>query len=124
MNAREALQALLDGKTLCEEFKTRDLRLIWMNDDGNIETMVRGCVSVHRTMPYITFENMDMWTPYTLDFTKAMEELLDGKSVQSESSKDVFYFYGGKLYVSHAETDDEIRGITAEEVAGKWRLVE
>lgn len=124
MNAREALQALLDGKTLCEEFKTRDRRLIWMNDDGNIETMVRGCVSVHRTMPYVTFENMDVWTPYTLDFTKALEELLDGKSVQSESSKDVFYFYGGKLYVSRAGVDDEIRGITAEEVEGKWRLVE
>lgn len=124
MNAREALQALLDGKTLCEEFKTRDYRLIRLNHNGNIETMVRGIVDVHRTMPYITFENMEEWVHYTLDFTKAMEELLDGKSVQSESSKDVFYFYGGKLFVSRAGVNDEIRGITAEEVAGKWRLVE
>lgn len=124
MNARETLQALVDGKTIREELLTGDYRLIRLNDNGDFETTARGNVDVYSAMPYITFENVEIWAPYTLDFTKAMEELLDGKSVQSESSKDIFYFYGGKLYVSCAGVDDEIRGITAEEVAGKWRLVE
>lgn len=124
MNAREVLQALLDGKTLREEFMTRDYRLIRLNDNGDIETMVRGNVDVHRTMPYVTFENVEIWIPYTLNFARALEGLISGKSVQSESSKATYFLYNGKLYTTRTEVDDEIRGITAEEIKGMWRLVE
>lgn len=124
MNARETLQALLDGKTLREKFNTPDYRLIRLNDDGDIETMARGNMEVHHTMPYVTFENVEIWVPYTLNFARALEGLISGKSVQSESSKATYFLYNGKLYTTRTEVDDEIRGITAEEIKGMWRLVE
>lgn len=123
MNAREALQALLDGKTLREKFNTPDYRLIRLNDDGDIETMTRGNVEVHRTMPFVILENVEIWVPYTLNFARALEGLISGKSVQSESSKATYFLYNGKLYATRTEVDDEIRGITAEEIKGMWRLV-
>lgn len=124
MNARETLQALVDGKTIREELLTGDYRLIKLNDNGDFETMSRDRVNVYSAMPYITFENVEIWAPYTLNFARALEGLIQGKSVQSEISKATFFLYEGKMYTTHAETDDEIRGITAEEIAGKWRLVE
>lgn len=124
MNAREALQALVDGKTLREELLTSDYRLIRLNGNGDIETMDRGNSHVYSAMPYITFENVEIWVPYTLNFARALEGLISGKSVQSEISKATYFLYGGILYATRAETDDEVRGITAEEVEGKWRLVE
>lgn len=124
MNARETLQALVDGKTIREELLTGDYRLIRLNDDGDFETMARGNTNVYSAMPYITFENVEIWVPYTLNFAKALEGLISGKSVQSEISKATYFLYGGKMYTTRAETDDEVRGITAEEIKGMWRLVE
>ena len=124
MNAHEALQALLDGKVLREMLNIPYYRLIRLNDDGDIETMTQGNVEIHHTMPYVTFENVEIWVPYTLNFARALERLIQGKSVQSEISKATYFLYGGILYATRAETDDEVRGITAEEVKGMWRLVE
>ena len=124
MNAREVMQALLDGKTIRENFNTHDYRLIRLNDDGNIETLSRGKVDVYSAMPYITFEYVEIWVPYTLNFARALEGLIQGKSVQSEISKATYFLYNGKLYATRTEVDDEIRGITAEEIKGMWRLVE
>ena len=121
MNAREALQALLDGKVLRENLNIPYYRLIRLNDNGDIETMTRGNVEVHHTMPYVTFDNVEIWVPYTLNFARALE--ISGKSVQSESSKATYFLYNGKLYATCTEVDDEIRGITAEEIKGMWRLV-
>lgn len=125
MNAREALQALLDGKILSESFSIRGGRLIRLNKDGNIETLGEGGMGVHRTMPYLTFENTKIWEDYPLTFVEAMKALAEGYSVESERSKARFFAYNGKMYARcEGDDDDEVRDITTEEISGMWRLVE
>ena len=125
MNAREALQALLDGKILTESFSAGIGRLIRLNKNGDIETLGERGTAVHRVMPCLTFENTKIWENYPLTFVKAMKALAEGHHVESEISKVRFFAYNGKMYVScEGDDDDDVRGITAEEVAGMWRVVE
>ena len=125
MNAREVLQALLDGKILTESFGAGIGRLIRLNKNGDIETLGERGMAVHRVMPCITFENTKIWENYPLTFVEAMKALAEGHSVESERSKAIFFAYNGKMYARcEGDDDDEVRDITTKEISGMWRLVE
>jgi len=125
MNAKECLQALLDGKTL----KDRDDRYWRMSDEGELQ---------------VKWEMKDDWIcseavwngdcviheEYTLTFKDALKAMIDGKAVESDVSKRKYHLmnvYG--YHETFVEVGDEfcttiLTEIKLSEQIGKWKVVE
>lgn len=120
MNAREAMQALLDGKTVITNFG--EYRL---SDDG--EVVLRSCpedVWIHCG----TFINhvSEIVEEYPLTFKEAVMAMLDGKIVVSEVDSDTQNkFDCDRFYAKPKFTDwVEAVGFAPGETKCKWKVVE
>lgn len=124
MNARECLQALLDGKIL----RDGDYRYWKMSDEGKLQ---------------MRWEEKDDWIcsesvwngdcriheEYSLTFKDALKAMIDGKAVESEYSK-CRYILASACGVTFAEVTKGKRSrlliteIKVPEQIGKWKVIE
>lgn len=125
MNARECLQALLDGKILRDE----DYRYWRMNDEGELQTK---------------WEEKDDWIragsvwngecriheEYSLTFKDALKAMIGGKIVESEDSKHRYHLINAYGFPeTFVQVGDEtcttiLAEIKLPEQLGKWKVVE
>lgn len=124
MNARECLQALLDGKIL----RDGDYRYWRMSDEGKLqmrweekddwicsESVWNGDCTIHEEYP--------------LTFKEALKAMIDGKAVESEDSKRK-YFLASTCGMVFAELKEGapnhlfVAEIKISEQIGKWKVDE
>ena len=122
MNAREAMEALLEGKTLTA-YDTVDYRL---NDTGIIEHRGHTAPAWHE---YPTFMNNNpkIMEEYPLTFKEAVMAMLDGKIVVSEYYSGLRNKFedGQFLHSIKYEYDwDVTHGFENGEIKGKWKVVD
>ena len=124
MNARECLQALLDGKIL----RDGDYRYWRMSDEGELQTK---------------WEEKDDWIDsqsvwnsdcriqeeYSLTFKEALKAMLDGRTVESEDSKRRYHLMNAYGFPeTFVQVGDEtcttiLAEIKLPEQIGKWKVV-
>ena len=119
MNAREVMQALLDGKVVCDSlgvsYKLSNNKLMCRYKDGEWD-------GTHLRFNDSTIEIVK---EYSLTFKEAMQEMLKGNTVTNEVNYRNHYFlddYGCLICI-----DDGIgyhADITSEENMAKWKVVE
>ncbi|MBR7123504.1 MAG: hypothetical protein IKC93_01370 [Candidatus Methanomethylophilaceae archaeon] len=126
LTTREAMQALLDGKTLEHDIPWY---LVKLDDKGDIVV----CNSMNPlkkgefTERYTLISKMDrIYEEYRLTFEQALREMLDGKVVMCEVFNDREYFYSDGWFRFQYHDDDwaqadwfEMRMRDA-----KWKVVE
>lgn len=124
LTAREALQALLDGKTL----RDREDRYWRMDDEGELQTK---------------WEMEDDWIcseaiwngdcriqeEYPLIFMDALKAMLDGKTVESGNSKRKYFLASADVGVfAEMKEDTPSRTFVTEmkltEQIGRWKVIE
>ena len=120
MNAREAMEALLEGKTLCtENYKYK------LNDEGNVVESFTMKDDWHNICTFIN--NSKLKEEYTLTFKEAVMAMLDGKIVVSEYYSGLRNKFedGQFLHSIKYEYDWDItHGFENGEIEGKWKVVE
>jgi hypothetical protein len=116
MNAREAMLALLDGKTLYHHIPGMDVKYR-LNKDNQIEQITEGDIRTNVALNWID----GIVGEYPLTFKDAMKEAMKGKRVANEYLPEHQYCFGkdGQLMC-----DEEVEKIYAEEIKAKWRVVE
>ena len=120
MNAREAMEALLEGKTLCtENYKYK------LNDEGNVVESFTMKDDWHNICTFIN--NSKLKEEYSLTFKEAVIAMLDGKIVVSEYYSGLRNkFNDGKFF--HAIAYEHDWDVTYEfsygETVCKWKVVE
>lgn len=120
MNARECMQALVDGKTL----RRFDV-FIELDEDGDIS--INGDIPDYRDLGKLNF-NAPFWETtevYPLTFKEAMQEAIKGHKIAHETYyKDIFFFdKEGCLRCNHETYGEGFVTITDKHVTGKWRVV-
>lgn len=119
MNAREAMQALLDGKTIRREdgvvITPAEWGLLMKFDDGTCEKIVlEGCEVVEE---------------YPLTYEQALRAMLDGKVVMCKEPFHgyAYRFHNGRFEDSHVNdcfTRWEQCGMPSFRQDSKWKVVE
>lgn len=97
MNAKETMQALLDGKTLkCEYVDVR----YKLDDEGNLLYINRTGQNVLKNW---TLADLEIYNEYPLTFEQALREMLDGKIVACREPfpKYVYRFHNGRFESAH-----------------------
>lgn len=129
MNAREAMQALLDGKTL-----ERDdpWYLIKLDDEGRIvacdSKLLMNC-DLGFSDCHTLISDMDrIYEEYPLTFEQALKEMLNGEFVQSEYEiNTLFRFNSGQSCFEDLTPPsyrwESISTIWSNLQKGKWRVV-
>ena len=120
VNARECMQALVDGKTL----RRFDV-FIKLDEDGDIT--INGDIPDYGDLGKLNF-NADFWEvteEYPLTFREAMQEAIKGHKIAHETYyKDIFFFDKiGRLRCNHETYGEGFVSITDKHVTGKWRVV-
>ena len=125
MNAREAMQALLDGKTLEHDCPWY---LIKLDDKGNLvacdtkNLLKKGKFrAVHTLM-----NDMDrIYEEYPLTFEQALREMLDGKVVKCERYGLEYRLTSqGFEYKDDVDKEWKWENIVESEQKAKWKVVE
>ena len=118
MNAREAMQALLDGKTIRRE--DVGVETILRMDDISLVQTYNGFVT-RRTV----LTGFEVVEEYPLTFEGALRAMLDGKIVEGELHSDLYRF-NKVLGFEHLDYDDQWRPCEIEvpEQNAKWKVVE
>lgn len=121
MNARECMQALLDGKTL-----RRFGDFVKLDEDGDIS--INGDTPYYRDLGKLNF-NADFWEiteEYPLTFREAMQEAINGHKIAHETYyKDIYFFdKKGCLRSDHETYGVGFAPIHDNQATGKWRVVE
>lgn len=121
MNAREAMQALLDGKTM---YLDKDKALYKFDCDGNL--MVNASYT-KGWVPWLNFEGIEIYEEYPLTFEQALTAMLDGKIVMcSEPFPYAYRFHNGRFesaHVSDCFTKWEQEGMPSFKQNAKWKVV-
>lgn len=119
LTAREAMQALLDGKTLkCEYtdeyYKLDDTNLLHKNEKG-------WSVLDSEMLSY-----MDVYDEYSLTFEQALREMLNGKTVMCEVFNDREYLFSDGWFRFQYHDDNWIQADWFEMRMrdAKWKVVE
>lgn len=120
MNAKECMQALVDGKTL----RRFDV-FIKLDEDGDIA--INGDTPDYRELGKLNF-NADFWEvteEYPLTFKEAMQAAINGHKIAHETyHKDIFFFdKKGCLRCNHETYGEGFVSITDSHATGKWRVV-
>lgn len=129
MNAREVLQALLDGKTVMERFPGWRGEYIRLNGD-DIEHTVAGKWENSNAIPSITtkYASVKEDDEYPLTFEDATQKLEEGKKIESEEPKIRFKLEEGEfiIYIDWDKRDTIVddRDISQKLMSGMWRVVE
>lgn len=119
MNARECMQALVDGKTL----RRFDV-FIKLDEDGDIS--VNGDTPDYRELGKLNF-NADFWEvteEYPLTFREAMQEAINGKKIVCKRRPERVYSFNpaGKL-IEIGPWGSDIASIGDISINSKWRVV-
>lgn len=120
MNAREVMQALVDGKTV--ESTIGKLKL---DENGTILAMWHhdGCHDTewHEADVLMNNPNFKIVEEYPLTFREAMQEAINGKRVANEYLPEHQHRFDkdGQLIC-----DGEVEKIYIEEIKAKWKVVE
>jgi hypothetical protein len=127
MNAREAMQALLDGKTL-----ERDdpWYLIKLDDEGRIvacdSRLLLNCDLGFRDCHTLISDMDRIYEEYPLTFEQALKEMLNGKTVRSEYEVDTLRrFNSGESCFEELSSYgwEHSSTIWRKLQKGKWRVV-
>lgn len=120
MNAREIMQALLDGKIVRSplgiSYKLSDDKLMLKCDDGEWNAS------------HGSFNDsaMQIVEEYPLTFEEALKEMLNGKKVENDWSFEYYRFFDGTFKCYHYEFESEWHdaelSITFQRA--KWKVVE
>ena len=129
MNAKEAMQALLDGKTLERD---NPWYLIKLNDKGNLVACdTKNLLKKGEFRDaYTLINNMDrIYEEYPLTFEQALTAMLDGKVVMCKEPFHgyAYRFHNGRFEDSHVNdcfTRWEQCGIPSFRQNSKWKVVE
>ena len=122
MNAKEAMQALLDGKTLYK--RTHDGRYLFkLNEDGQLETKFEDKLHIGNCLNTID----GIYEEYPLTFEEALRAMLDGKVVECEATSILRQrFCNGQFeYMSISGSNWGLSEYLREkEQKAKWKVVE
>ena len=121
MNAREAMQALLDGKTLYK--RTHDGRYLFkLNEDGQLETKFEDKLHIGNSLNTID----GIYEEYPLTFEQALREMLDGKVVVCEAFDNRKYFFSDDWFQFKSRDYDwfQVDWFEGEMRDAKWKVVE
>lgn len=118
MNAKEAMQALLDGKTLRKDgvvITPAVWGLLMKFDNGTCERII--------------LEDCEVVDEYPLNFEQALTAMLDGKVVMCKEPFPgyVYRFHNGRFEASHVNdcfTRWEQDGMPSFRQKSKWKVVE
>lgn len=129
MNAKEAMQALLDGKTLQHD---NPWYLIKLDDKGNLVACdTKNLLKKGEFRDaYTLINNMDrIYEEYPLTFEQALRAMLDGKVVMCKEPfpKYAYRFHNGRFEDSHENdcfTKWEPCGMPSFRQNSKWKVVE
>lgn len=117
MNAREAMQALLDGKVL-RRGRVTTILTVW----GLLIKVDNG------TYEEIILEDCEVVEEYPLTFEEALRAMLDGKVVKPEGYDDAYRFRGEFQFSVYADESKDVWDILEEfedcVQRGKWKVVE
>ena len=128
MNAREAMQALLDGKTVYTKIEKPELRhKIKLADDGSV--IILNPFGDKKWEPELCLLNHvgGIVEEYPLTFEEALRAMLDGKVVKSERCRYPTRFHNGIFESAHASdcfTRWEQDGMPSFRQNAKWKVVE
>lgn len=120
MNARECMQALLDGKVLRGECNT--YKLI----DGKLMSRWNSKDKWHPVPWTINNTSMELVEEYPLTFEEALKEMLSGKKVENECSFEHYKFFDGTFKYYNYDLDigwDEVE-LSPVIQKMKWKVVE
>lgn len=121
MNARDAMQALLDGKTLCNGNSNH----YKLDSDGYI--ISKGDISAGNWYSTDILCMNGVVDEYPLTFKQALRAMLDGKVVMNDCTCGMFRFNDG-FEVGKNLTSDEGKWfpvvIYRNEQKAKWKVVE
>ena len=127
MNAGVAMQALLDGKIVyCHS--CGEIHKFRLSDNGTLQSW-RDNPGRWESTPWLLNSIEGVYEEYPLTFRGALKAMLDGKIVESESSKRK-YLLASTCEVTFAEVrEDEpsrifITEIKVSEQINKWKVVE
>lgn len=121
MTAREAMQALLDGKTLMEEFNSNP-SLYKLDDEGNLEVHNK---SAWWKVNCWTLSHMMIYEEYSLTFEQALRAMLDGKIVGSDLYPRLKQrFHEGCFESNEDDTEWKTTQFAYLEQKAKWKVIE
>ncbi len=121
MNAREAMQALLDGKTLCD-----NIGRCWkMDDRGKLQTRWDDNEKWIES-DSIWNDSCRIWEKYPLTFEQALRAMLDEKVVSSDLYPRFRQRFHDGCFECKKDEDGEWMGsfFTLREQKAKWKVVE
>lgn len=124
MNARERMQALLDGKIVgiegCVKYK--------LDTDGNM--LVDYCDGdgwdVWQELSSLNDDELEIIEEYPLTFKEAMQEAINGKKIANEYMPEYTYWFDedGVLTDRYDEKEPAFDCLCADEITAKWKVVE
>lgn len=119
LNSREAMQALLDGKTLRYESKNVCYKL---DEDGDLLYTSNG---VQNVLTVWTLSDLEVYNEYPLTFEQALRAMLDGKIVRSDRYPYLKQrFHDGCFECKEDDTDWRDTYFAHVEQKSKWKVVE
>lgn len=122
MNARETLQALLDGKTIIGSSGH-----LWKLDEYDGLVHRKPEKKEWQESPMVFNGDCEVYEEYSLTFEEALREMLDGKIVMcNEPFPYAYRFHNGRFesaHVSDCFTRWEQEGMPSFKQKSKWKVV-
>ena len=122
MNARETMQALLDGKIVTDEWGYK----LKLSDQGTL--MINRLDGTWRKAVDTLNDDLQIFEEYPLTFEEALKAMLDGKVIQPKRKVGglghVYRLNNGAIEVNCEMWGWEPGAITHNEQKGKWKVVE
>ena len=119
LNAREAMQALLDGKTL--RYGPRDV-CYKLDEDGDLVCTSKG---VQNVLTVWTLSDLEVYNEYPLTFEEALRAMLDGKIVGSDLYPRLKQrFHDGCFECKEDDAEWRDTYFAHVEQKAKWKVVE
>ena len=128
LNAKEAMQALLEGETIyCHNGE--DLHKFKLMDSGELWGWYTPYDTWER-VPWLLNSIEGVYEEYSLTFKEALKAMIDGKVVESDVSKHRYHLmnvYG--YHETFVQVGDEscttiLTEIKLSEQIGKWKVIE
>ena len=120
MNAREAMQALLDGKTLYD-----NIYRCWRMDDKGRLQMKWGDNGEWIESDTMWNDSCRIWEEYPLTFEQALRAMLEGKVVRSDLHPHIKQrFYDGCFEYNRDDAEWRDSYFPLGEQKSKWKVVE
>ena len=125
MTAREAMQAVLAGKTVMMESAGGSRTLVKLGEDDMLICRTDNETEFHEP-DYVGFNHAeDVYEEYTLTFEQALRAMLDGKVVKCEFLIDSRRFHDSEFQFMNSRGEwIQVNWFENELQKGKWKVVE